>query len=158
MQRQFQLALAFIPLLVTGGISHAQTQFTAAPPPARSVVNASVATSQTTPLPSAPAEAPNKPSTAQATPRPMATTKSDAQIRQGLIRQSIASYRGSCPCPYNTDRAGRSCGARSAYSRPEGSAPLCYERDVTQKMIDEYRSRTFKIDEPLNMVVSLLSR
>lgn len=65
--------------------------------------------------------------------------KTDAQIRQAIIAESIASYRGSCPCPYNTDRGGRRCGARSAYSRPGGASPLCYDRDVTQDMIDAYR-------------------
>ena len=64
---------------------------------------------------------------------------SDAQIRQELIRQSIASYSGSCPCPYNTARNGSRCGARSAYSRPGGAAPLCYADDVSQAAVDAYR-------------------
>ena len=68
--------------------------------------------------------------------------KTDAQIKQEIISQSIASYAGSCPCPYNTDRAGRRCGARSAYSRPGGASPLCYPADVTQKMVDDYRKKT----------------
>jgi hypothetical protein len=68
--------------------------------------------------------------------------KTDAEIRQAIINQSIASYRGSCPCPYNTDRAGRKCGARSAYSRPGGASPICYAKDVTQKMVDDYRNKT----------------
>ena len=29
---------------------------------------------------------------------------SDAEIRQLLIQQSISSYSGSCPCPYNIMR------------------------------------------------------
>ena len=57
--------------------------------------------------------------------------KSDAEIKQEIIKQSIASYRGNCPCPYNVDRAGRSCGRGSAYSRPGGASPPCYEKDVT---------------------------
>lgn len=65
--------------------------------------------------------------------------KTDSEIKQELIRRSIASYPGNCPCPYNTDRAGRRCGRRSAYSRPGGRSPLCYEGDVTQKMVDDYR-------------------
>lgn len=48
-------------------------------------------------------------------------TRAELQIKQDIIRQSIASYSGSCPCPYNADRAGRSCGRRSAYSRPGSS-------------------------------------
>src|SRR5205814_6632987 len=67
--------------------------------------------------------------------------KTEAEIKQQIIEQSIAGYRGNCPCPYNKDRAGRACGARSAYSRPGGASPICYERDVTQKMVDEYRKR-----------------
>ena len=67
--------------------------------------------------------------------------KTDAQIKQAIILQSIASYRGSCPCPYNVDRAGRMCGRKSAYSRPGGASPICYEKDVTQKMVDDYRKR-----------------
>jgi len=69
-------------------------------------------------------------------------TESDQQIKQQLIRGSIASYSGNCPCPYNTDRAGRSCGRRSAYSRPGGRQPLCYESDVTKQMVDQYRKRS----------------
>jgi hypothetical protein len=70
-----------------------------------------------------------------------AAAQSDAQIRQRLIRQSIAAYGGSCPCPYNVDRGGRRCGGRSAYSRPGGAAPLCYPRDVTPAMIRAARGR-----------------
>jgi len=68
-------------------------------------------------------------------------TKSDAQITQEIINRSIATYAGNCPCPYNTDRAGRSCGRRSAYSRPGGASPVCYASDVTKRMIDDYRQR-----------------
>jgi hypothetical protein len=68
--------------------------------------------------------------------------KTDAEIKQEIIGDSVAHYRGNCPCPYNTDRAGRRCGARSAYSRPGGASPICYEKDVTQQMVDEYRRKT----------------
>jgi hypothetical protein len=67
--------------------------------------------------------------------------KTDSEIKQAIIKESIAGYRGSCPCPYNVDRAGRRCGARSAYSRPGGASPTCYEKDVTPAMVDEYRKR-----------------
>ena len=33
---------------------------------------------------------------------------------------------GSCDCPYDLMRNGRSCGGRSAYSRPGGRSPACY--------------------------------
>jgi len=68
--------------------------------------------------------------------------KTDAEIKQEIIKDSIAKYKGNCPCPYNVDRAGHSCGRRSAYSRPGGASPLCYDKDVTQKMVDDYRKRT----------------
>ncbi|MDQ4088489.1 MAG: hypothetical protein M3177_10855 [Pseudomonadota bacterium] len=67
--------------------------------------------------------------------------RSDAQIRQEIVRQSIAAYPGNCPCPYNTDRAGRRCGARSAYSRPGGHAPQCYARDVSAAEVAARRRR-----------------
>jgi hypothetical protein len=69
-----------------------------------------------------------------------AQAQTDAAIRQKIIRASIASYSGSCPCPYNTDRAGRSCGRRSAYSRPGGYAPKCYASDVTAAEVKAYRA------------------
>jgi hypothetical protein len=58
-----------------------------------------------------------------------ASGQSGASVQQA-IRQSIAAYPGSCPCPYSTDRGGRRCGARSAHSRGGGRAPLCYPADV----------------------------
>jgi hypothetical protein len=64
---------------------------------------------------------------------------SDAEIRKELVRRSIALYPGSCPCPYNMDRGGRRCGGRSAYSRPGGRSPVCYDSDVTQGMVERFR-------------------
>jgi len=64
---------------------------------------------------------------------------SDTQVRQAMIRESLASYPGNCPCPYNADRAGHSCGRRSAYSRPGGYAPLCYPRDISKGQVESYR-------------------
>ena len=66
---------------------------------------------------------------------------SDAQVRQALIRESIAAYPGTCPCPYNVARNGSTCGRRSAYSRPGGYAPICYDSDVTAEMIRAYRAQ-----------------
>jgi len=77
---------------------------------------------------------------AQAAPKQSRPT--DAQIRRILIDESRAAYSGSCPCPYDTDRAGRRCGKRSAHSRAGGESPLCFDRDVTKEMIEEYRKRT----------------
>jgi len=64
----------------------------------------------------------------------------DAAIKRRMIEESIADYTGSCPCPYNVARNGSRCGGRSAYSRPGGAAPLCYPRDITTEMVQEYRT------------------
>jgi len=69
----------------------------------------------------------------------MAARLSDAEVKRALIEESIAAYPGTCPCPYNTDRRGHSCGGRSAYSRPGGYAPLCYDSQITPAMVAEYR-------------------
>jgi hypothetical protein len=63
------------------------------------------------------------------------------QIRQIIIQQSINSYLGNCPCPYNTDRAGKHCGGRSAYSRAGGYSPVCFESDISDVQVSEYRQR-----------------
>ncbi len=68
-------------------------------------------------------------------------TATDDEIRQLIIQESIQSYPGSCPCPYNVTRNGRRCGRRSAYSRPGGYLPLCYPSDVTDDMVRQYRER-----------------
>ena len=65
----------------------------------------------------------------------------DQEVRDMMIKESISSYPGNCPCPYNTMRNGRSCGGRSAYSRPGGRSPLCYPKDVTDPMVKAYRAR-----------------
>ncbi len=65
----------------------------------------------------------------------------DAEIKKILIEQSIRSYSGSCPCPYNQARNGSRCGKRSAYSKPGGAEPLCYESDVSDVMVERYRKQ-----------------
>jgi len=66
--------------------------------------------------------------------------RTDDQIANILIQQSISNYSGNCPCPYNTASDGSSCGKRSAYSKSGGAEPLCYRRDVTPVMIKRYRA------------------
>jgi hypothetical protein len=70
--------------------------------------------------------------------------KTDAEIKQDIIKDSIASYNGSCPCPYNKDRAGKSLRSKECVQQARWACPLCYDKDVTQKMVDEYRKRTAK--------------
>lgn len=72
---------------------------------------------------------------------PAAARDTDAQIKQRIIKQSIASYPGNCPCPYNSARNGSRCGARSAYNRAGGYAPLCYPEDVSAADVADFRRR-----------------
>lgn len=67
--------------------------------------------------------------------------QTDEQIKQEIIDESIQNYTGNCPCPYNTDRAGRRCGKRSAYSRPGGASPICYPEDITPDILEAYKKR-----------------
>ena len=64
---------------------------------------------------------------------------SDEQIKQLIISESIASYPGNCPCPYNLARNGSRCGKRSAYSKVGGYSPICYPEDVKKEMVKSYR-------------------
>lgn len=66
---------------------------------------------------------------------------SDDDVRKQMIQESLADYRGSCPCPYNIMRNGKQCGANSAYSKPGGARPLCYPSDISQPMMADYRRR-----------------
>ena len=66
---------------------------------------------------------------------------SDSQVKAMMIQDSIASYSGRCPCPYNAASNGSQCGRRSAYSKPGGYAPLCYDTDITAEMVNQYKSR-----------------
>ncbi|MEQ9907698.1 hypothetical protein ABRP70_07515 [Pectobacterium odoriferum] len=66
---------------------------------------------------------------------------SDEQIKEKIIRESISSYSGNCPCPYNSARNGSKWGKRSAWNRAGGYSPICYKDDVTRKMIDDWRMK-----------------
>lgn len=79
--------------------------------------------------------------TQAANPKAEGKSKSltDAQIKKLLIDESIAAYSGNCPCPYSSARNGSRCGRRSAWSRAGGEAPLCYPKDVSAEMVQEYR-------------------
>lgn len=68
-----------------------------------------------------------------------ASAMTDTQVKQAIVKQSIASYSGNCPCPENRASNGSRCGKRSAYSRKGGEAPLCYVSDVTKAQVEAYR-------------------
>jgi len=52
-------------------------------------------------------------------------------FKRQMIRESISQYPGNCACPYQLAANGSSCGRRSAYDRPGGYAPLCFEGDIS---------------------------
>ncbi|MEN4573584.1 hypothetical protein ABEG61_22025 [Pantoea agglomerans] len=66
--------------------------------------------------------------------------QSDDQIRQLIIEDSIASYPGVCACPFNAARNGSSCGRRSAWSKQGGYAPVCYKKEISKEMVDDWRN------------------
>lgn len=80
-----------------------------------------------------------EPVVARAAPANFARPVDDRALKQRIIKSSLARYSGNCPCPYNRDSAGRRCGARSAYSRPGGASPICYESDITAAMLARWR-------------------
>jgi hypothetical protein len=69
-----------------------------------------------------------------------AKSMSDADVRRAMIQESISSYPGHCPCPYNLASNGSHCGKRSAWSKPGGYAPLCYPNDISDDMVKQYRA------------------
>src|SRR5712692_8962146 len=67
---------------------------------------------------------------------------SDAQVRHAITQESIARYQATghpCACPYNYAHNGSRCGGRSAYSRPGGASPLCFDRDVSDGIVADWR-------------------
>jgi hypothetical protein len=62
-------------------------------------------------------------------------------MKKQMIAASIEEYDGPCPCPYNTMRNGRQCGGRSAYSRPGGEPPFCFEGNISTEMVRAFLKR-----------------
>lgn len=69
------------------------------------------------------------------------TALTDDQIKQQIIDDSIASYPGTCACPFNRARNGSSCGRRSAWSKAGGYSPICYKKEVTQDRVKQWRQQ-----------------
>jgi hypothetical protein len=63
----------------------------------------------------------------------------DEQVREQIVRTSVASYSGKCACPYSNDADGNPCGARSSWSKPGGPKLICFEHEVTDKQVGEFR-------------------
>lgn len=70
-----------------------------------------------------------------------AFAQSDDEIKNIIIKQSIASYPGNCPCPYNSAKNGSRCGKRSAYNKRGGYALKCYPEDISPQELREWKQR-----------------
>ena len=73
--------------------------------------------------------APPRQDSAKAKPSQSGFELSAGQVA-ALIAHSRAEFTGECPCPYDVDKSGRSCGKRSAYSSTSTSTVLCYPKDL----------------------------
>lgn len=56
-----------------------------------------------------------------------------------IIQADQVGYTGNCPCPYNSDSRGNSCGGRSSYSK-SGKISYCYDRDVSDSQVQTLKS------------------
>lgn len=65
----------------------------------------------------------------------------DREVKQRIIDESISGHPGTCACPFNIARDGSQCGGRSAWSRPGGNTPICFQDEVTEKMMMEWRKK-----------------
>lgn len=65
----------------------------------------------------------------------------DIALWKMIIRDSIAAYPRSCPCPYSADRLGQPCGDRSAYSRAPTAPTVCYPQDISEEQLARYREK-----------------
>ncbi len=72
-----------------------------------------------------------------AAPRP--SEDPDAKIKREMIKRSIESFKGECPCPFSLDKKGNVCGKNSSYSKPwSPNPPMCYFRNIDKPMIEAY--------------------
>lgn len=69
------------------------------------------------------------------------SSNKEKEAKKQIIRESITAYSGNCACPYNTTRTGARCGTRSAWNKTGGYAPICYENQVTQAMIQSWKDK-----------------
>ncbi len=66
---------------------------------------------------------------------------SDAEVRDRIIKTSIAIYPGDCACPYSLTAKGRRCGNKSVWSRHGDFAGTCFPNEVSKGEIREWRVR-----------------
>jgi hypothetical protein len=64
----------------------------------------------------------------------------DGQVRDLMIKDSIKSFSGACPCPYSFTAEGLRCGTQSAWSKKHGT-PFCYRQDIGDPAVGDYRKQ-----------------
>ena len=62
----------------------------------------------------------------------------DGDARDLIIRGSISSFEGDCPCPYSEDKERHICGDNSAYRQNPGSIK-CYAGDISDRELKQFR-------------------
>lgn len=66
------------------------------------------------------------------------------ELKTQLVIHSRESYKQlthrRCACPYDSTSIGSVCGVHSAYIRNAGTSPLCYEYDVKERHINEFKN------------------
>jgi hypothetical protein len=148
-----RIAAFFISVIIAAAFTPPQPQVTQSTPPATKTPNAEITVNETTPTPTLtptqeatptlqPTLTPEVVETSEPelTPEPEPTpdipqrtfNSNSEPVTQPQVDPNAAvrnAVSGSCDCPYDTDRRGRSCGARSAYSRSGGRGAVCYVRD-----------------------------
>jgi hypothetical protein len=132
----------------------------AVPAPISSITTVLAQNQSVTPIEHRPASSPQPshapgPSNKSGEPSPDASASNlekgvlaAAAIAALIIAASRTAYYSTghpCACPEDRTRNGQSCGGRSAYSRPGGAAPLCYVKDVSPSMIDDYRKTAARL-------------
>ena len=65
----------------------------------------------------------------------------DGQVRDLMIKASIASFKDACPCPYSFTSQGLRCGTQSAWSKHDGKGPACYRQDIGDPAVADYRKQ-----------------
>ena len=65
----------------------------------------------------------------------------DDEVKEAIIKESIAKSPVPCPCPFSLTQNGKECGGQSAFLHPGEYEPICYDAQITQEMIRAYRRK-----------------
>jgi hypothetical protein len=67
------------------------------------------------------------------------SSSSNSALTTGFVKGYLSEddYSGNCACPYDTAEDGSRCGARSAWSRPDGASPNCDYDLITTPDFDD---------------------